>query len=63
MAGANEFSMSQQTEIFNIISKFRIYNCIIVSLEHYLIGNGYSRRINVKEVDRFMKLGVKEFFP
>jgi hypothetical protein len=58
VVGAKEFSMSQQTEIFNILSKFRINNCIIVSREHYLIENGYSKPINVKQVDRYMKLGV-----
>jgi hypothetical protein len=37
VAGANEFSMSQQTDIFDYLSMFRIYNCIIVSREHYVI--------------------------
>ena len=63
VAGDKEFSMSKQTEIFNILSKFRIYNCIIVCREHYCIGNGYRRTKNVKNVDRFMKLGVHTWFP
>jgi len=67
VAGANEFSMSLQTEIFNFLSKFRIYNCMIVSREHYLIGNIYiyiySRPIIVKDADKFMKLGVYTWFP
>jgi len=63
VAGANEFSMSQQKEIFNFLSKLRIYNCIIVSREHYLIGDGYFRKKNVKDLDKFMKLGVYTWFP
>ena len=34
VAGANEFSMSQQTNIIDHFSKMRIYNCIIVSQGH-----------------------------
>jgi len=63
VAGANEFSMLQQMEIFNFLSKFRIYNCIIVSQEHYLIGDKYSGPINVKDIDKFMKLVVYSWFP
>ena len=37
VAGANEFSLSHQTQIFDSFSKLRIYNCIIVSREHYVI--------------------------
>jgi len=61
VAGTNEFSMSQQTEIFDSLSKLRIYNCIIVSQEHYNIEKEYSRPIN--DVDTGMKLGVYTWFP
>ena len=37
VAGANEFSMSQQTQIFDSLAKLRIYNCIIVSREHNVV--------------------------
>jgi hypothetical protein len=47
VAGANEFSMSQQSDIFHFFSKHRIPNCIIVSQEHYVIDNGYNRPIIV----------------
>jgi hypothetical protein len=50
VAGANEFSMSQQINIFHFFSKFRIYNCIIVSPEHDVVDTG-------------MKLAVYSWFP
>jgi hypothetical protein len=59
IAGAHEFSMLQQTDIFDYLSQFRIYNCIIVSQEHYVIDQEYSRPINVNDVDTSMKLGCK----
>ena len=62
VAGANEFSMSQQKDIFNYLSKLRIYNCIIVSREYYIIDKNRSR-INLNEVDTSMKLGVYTWFP
>jgi hypothetical protein len=43
VAGANEFSMSQQLDIFDYLSKFRIYNCIIVSQGHYVIDSEYKK--------------------
>ena len=58
MAGANEFSLSQQTDIINFFSKLRIYNCILVSQEHYVIVKEYSRPIKVNDVETGMKLGV-----
>ena len=58
VAGANEFSMSQQKDILDSFSKLRIYNCIIVSREHYIIGKEYSSRINVNNVDTGMNLVV-----
>ena len=63
VAGANEFSMSQQTEIFDFLSKLRIYNCIIVNREHYLIDKEHSSPLNVNDVDTGMKLGVYTWFP
>ena len=63
VAGANEFSMSQQTDIFNYLSQLRIYNCIIVSRGHYVIDKNYSRPINVYDVDTDMKLAVYTWFP
>jgi hypothetical protein len=63
VAGANEFSMSQQTDIFEYFSKFRIYNCIIVSHGHYVIDNVYSRPIIHNDVDRSVQLGVFSWFP
>jgi hypothetical protein len=63
VAGVNEFSMSQQTDIFDYLSKFRIYNCIIVCREHYVMDKEFSRSINVNDVDRGMKLGVYTWFP
>jgi hypothetical protein len=58
VAGANEFSLSQQKYIFDYFSKLRIYNCIIVSQEHYVIDKEYSRPINVNDVDTGKKLWV-----
>ena len=58
VAGANEFSMSQQTDIFDYLSMFRIYNCIIVSREHYDLDKEYSRLININDVNTGMKLEV-----
>jgi len=63
VAGANEFSMSQQIDTFDYLSKFRIYNCIIVSREHYIIDQEHSRQIKVNDVDTVMKLGVYTWFP
>jgi hypothetical protein len=63
VAGANELSMSQQKKIFETFSTFKIYNCIIVSQEHYVIDQKYSRQINVNGVDTGMKLGVSTWFP
>jgi hypothetical protein len=63
VAGANEFSMSQKIDIFDHFSQWRIYNCIIVSQEHYVIDEEYSRPTYVKDVDTGMKLGVYTWFP
>jgi hypothetical protein len=63
VAGANKFSVSQQKDIFDFFSKFRIYNCIIVSPEQYVIDEEYGKRINENNVDTFMKLAVYTWFP
>ena len=63
VAGANELSMSQKLEIFDYLSSVRIYNCIIVSREHYVINKEYSSRINMNDVDTDMELGVYTWFP
>jgi hypothetical protein len=63
VAGANEISMSQQVDIFAFLSGFRIYNCIIVSPEHYVIDKENSRPINENVAETGMKLGVYTWFP
>ena len=63
VAGANKFSMSQQTDIFDYLSQLRIYNCIIVSREHFQIDKNCNSRKNVNDVDTGMKLGVYTWFP
>ena len=63
VAGANEFSMSQQTDIFHFFSKLRIYNCIIVSRQHYEIDKEISRPIKVNDVETDRKLGMYTWFP
>jgi len=63
VARANEFSMLQQTEIFDSFSKLRKYNCIIVSREHYDIDKKYSSRVKVNAADTDMKLGAYTWFP
>jgi hypothetical protein len=63
VAGVNKISVPQQLSILNYFSKFRIYNCIIVSPEHYVEGQKYRSMINVNDVDTGMKLGVYTWFP
>jgi hypothetical protein len=63
VARANEFSMSQQSCIFEIFSIYRIYNCIVVSRDHYVIDKEYSIPVNVNDVDSGMKLAVYRWFP
>jgi len=63
VAGTIEFSMSIQKEIFDYLSSFRIYNCIILSQERYAIDKEYSRPITVNDVDTGIKLGVYTWFP
>jgi len=63
VAGANQFSMSQQTNILDYFSKFRIYNCIILSQVNYVLGKNSSRQTNINDVDTGMTLGVYTWFP
>jgi hypothetical protein len=63
VAGANEFSMSQQTDIFDYLSNYRIYNCIIVSPLHYIIDNEYSKPKIILDADAGPQLGVYTWFP
>jgi hypothetical protein len=51
VAGANKFSMSQQSDIFDYFSKFTIYNCVIISKEHKQIDKGYNRLLNVNNIN------------
>jgi len=63
VAGANKFSMSQQRDIFDFFSKFRIYNCIVINIEQYVIDNEYDRQLNDNIVNTVAKLGVYTWFP
>ena len=63
VAGANTYSISQQTDIFDYFSKMRIYNCIIVSQMHYVMDEKYSRPTNGNDVDTGIKFGVYTWFP
>jgi hypothetical protein len=63
VAGANEFSMSQQTDIFNYFSIIRIYKCIIVNQEHYVTDKEFGRLINFNAVDTSIKLVVYTWVP
>ena len=63
VAGANEFSVSQQMDIFDYFSIFRIYNCIIVSLKHGVIQNLYKGSITFTDVQKGITLVVYTWFP
>ena len=63
MAGANEFSIPQQMKIFEYLLKHRIYNCIIINKDNYVLDKELSRPINVNDVDTGTKLGVYTWFP
>ena len=63
VAGANEFSLSQQIEIFDHFSKLRIYNCIVVSLEHDVIHKLYEIPIKFNDVEKCIPLVVYTWFP
>ena len=55
MAGGDEFSMSQQLEMFDYFPKFRIYNCIIVSQEHDIISKEHSSPSKANDVGSGIK--------
>jgi len=63
VAGANNYSMLQQTAIFDYFSQLRIYNCIIVSQLHDVMAIDHSKKKNVNDVDTDIKLGVYTWFP
>ena len=63
VAGTNNFSFSHPPGILGYFSQFRIYNCIIVSREHYVMHKGYDRPINSNDTDTGMKLGVYTWLP
>jgi hypothetical protein len=63
VAGANEFSLSQQTDVFHFLSKLRIYKCIIVSPQHDVTDKEYTKPKNVNDIDTGMILGVYTWFP
>ena len=45
-------------DIYNFFSKFRIYNCILVSQVHYVIDNGYNRPTKGNDVETGVQLRV-----
>jgi len=49
VAGANEFSVSQQIDMFDHFSKMRIYNCIVVSMGHDVIHKLYEKPIKFND--------------
>jgi hypothetical protein len=63
VTGANEFTMSQQANIFNYFSKLILYNCIVINQQHYVTETKYSRPINFSDADTGMKLAVYTWFP
>ena len=63
MAGGNEFSVSQQKDILDYFSKFRIYNCIIVCQKQHEIDKVYSNAKNASDVYTALQLGVYTWFP
>ena len=62
VAGANNYTMQQQTNIFDYFSKRRIYNCIIVSQVHDKNHKEYSKPKN-NDVDTDITFGVYTWFP
>jgi len=63
VAGANEFTTLQQMDIFNYLSKFRIYNCIIINKFNDVLNEESSRPVKNIDVDMGMELGVYTWFP
>jgi hypothetical protein len=58
LAGAKQFSMTQQTDIFDYLSKLRIYNFIIISQHHYVTDPAYIRQMKENNVDTVIKLAA-----
>jgi len=63
VAGANEFSVSQQMDIFDYFSIFRIYNCIILSLKYDVIHKLYKSPKKDIDVQKAIILFVYTWFP
>jgi hypothetical protein len=63
VAGANKFSILQQADIFEYFSKFRTYNCIIVSQLPDVVYNKNNKPTKVNDVDRDMKFVASTWFP
>ena len=63
VAGANEISMALQTDIFELLSKFRIYNCIVVSLGYDVIHKLYEIPIKINDVEKVKTFVVYTWFP
>ena len=57
--GAKIISTSQQTDIINAFSKFRIYNSIIVSQVHYVMEKENIRHKKVNDVVECTILHIK----
>jgi len=55
--------MSQQIDILHFFSKLRIYNCIIISQEHYVVEKEYRIHKQVNDVATDMKFGMCTWFP
>ena len=59
VAGANDFTKLQQTDILEYFSKYRICNCVIVSRLLYVTDTDYSSLSKVNDVETDMKLMFK----
>jgi hypothetical protein len=62
VVGASEFKMLTQMNLF-FSPKLRIYNCINISQQHYVIDKDFSRTVNVNYADTGMELGMYTWFP
>jgi hypothetical protein len=63
VAGTNEISMLQQREIFDFFSKFRIYKCIILNTEYYVIGKEFNKLKNFIDESTGKELVVYTWLP
>ena len=63
VAGANELSVSQQTDSLVYSSQIRIYYLIFANEKYNVIHKGYNRPTNGNDVGTSKKLGVYTWFP